>query len=68
MRTCMDTMRTASDTPGIPVHAAYKTVEYRDEVFLHQSEPYMFKNQNNNKNYSVFMTIRPLIRRRIRIG
>ena len=42
MRTCMDTMWTASDTPGIPVHAAYKTVDYRDKVFLHQSKPYMF--------------------------
>ena len=39
---CMDTMRTAGDTPRRPVHAAYKTVDYQDEVFLRQSEPYMF--------------------------
>ena len=36
------TMRTANDTPRIPVHAALKTVDYRAEVFLHQSKQYMF--------------------------
>ena len=69
MRTCTDTMRTANDTPSrIPVHAAQKTVDYRPEVFLHHSKQYMFLSQNNNKRYYVFMKIRPLIRRRIRIG
>ena len=37
MRTCTDTMRTANDTSRIPVHAAKKTVDYRTELFLHQS-------------------------------
>ena len=42
-----------------------KTVDYRDEVFVHQSKQYMFQNQNINNKYSVFMKMRPLIGRRI---
>ena len=62
------TMRTANDTPRIPVHAAQKTVDSRAEVFLHQSEQYMFQNQIITRNIMFFMKIRPLIGRRIRIG
>ena len=51
-----------------PVYAAQKTVDYQAEVFLHQSKQYIFKSQNNNKKYYVFMKIRPLIRCHIRIG
>ena len=61
-------MSTANDTPRIPVHAAQKPVDYQDEVLLHQSKQYTFKSQNNNKKYYVFIRIRPLIGRRIRIG
>ena len=68
MRTCTCTMRTANDTPRIPVHAAQKTVDSRAEVFLHQSKQHMFQNQNNNKKYCVSMKITPLIGRCIRIG
>ena len=45
-----------------------KAVDYRAEVFLHQSKQYMFCSRNNNKNYYVCVKIRPLIGRRIRIG
>ena len=42
MRTCTDAIRTANDTPRIPVHAAYKAVHYRAEIFLRHSKQYMF--------------------------
>ena len=57
-----------TDSPRIPVDAAQKTVDYRAEVFLHQSKQYMSYNRNNNKKYYVFMKIRLLIGRHIRIG
>ena len=41
MRTCTDTMRSVNDTSGMQVHVAKKTVDYRAEVFLDQSEQYM---------------------------
>ena len=47
-------MRTANDNIRIPVHAVKKTVDYRTEVFLHQSKQYMFQNQNNNKKYCFY--------------
>ena len=43
MRMCTDTMRTASDTPRIPVHAAYRRVDYRDEIFLHRLNSTCFR-------------------------
>ena len=46
MRMCTDMIRTANDTPRIPVYAAQKTVDYQPEVFLHHSKQYMFWNQN----------------------
>ena len=42
-------MRTANDTPRIPVHAAKNTVDYRADVFLHQSKQYMVENIMNKK-------------------
>ena len=37
-----NTMRTANDTPRIPVDAAQKTVDYRPEVFLHHAKQCIF--------------------------
>ena len=37
-----NTMRTANDTPRIPVHAAQMTVDYRPEVFLYHAKQCIF--------------------------
>ena len=47
-----------------------RQLDYQAEVFLHQSKQYMVENLliYNNEKYYIFMKIRPLIGRRIRIG